>query len=363
MPQIDISKYPLGRNRRSSFDGDDEIDTIDGEAIDVTDQCRARGNGDEDDDSPSTLPIRYGYGVDNHNKAGQAEEDKTPRLPFGPLRHLNPDKIESKSQLMEQLIQMLPLNDFDMPIYVYRPDLLDDQQIRSLLQADANTREVVDIQSAQEALNAAILHLEYPEGFPILPDGSPFWAQLTWEPQDAYDAFIEYIELGGARQIHKLHSYPIEQVREWFHLYYWNHRVQCFDLYRIANHQRTRLQRMLVVEEDHYQTASKVMAKLKGFIENIQFDETNLTPEKAVGVLEKLVKIQRLSVGLPAQGGTSLDEQVRQPQQTTVILQNVTESSRTQEKPKSDGVDVLMEDPDSIELVQQLVIKLQGKTS
>jgi hypothetical protein len=64
-------------------------------------------------------------------------------------------------------------------------------------------------------LQAAYVPLNYDEGYPIQPDGKPFWTRLPCEPADAYVGFQAYIEQGttGRRQLFTLSRNPAVQQR------------------------------------------------------------------------------------------------------------------------------------------------------
>lgn len=59
-----------------------------------------------------------------------------------------------------------------------------------------------------QALQKAYVPLNYDEGYPMTPEGQPFWQKLPCEPIDAYLAFQGYLEQGtsGGRQLFVLSS-------------------------------------------------------------------------------------------------------------------------------------------------------------
>lgn len=303
----------------------------------------------------------------------------SPRAPlFGPLRSLDPYRLNSHWQLIEQLTGSLPLNEYDLPVFIYRADMLDYVQIANTLLA-ASTGTTADpqiatttsfgpaqhpadsMQDIQASLEAATLPLTYDEGYPVLPSGVPFWSQMEFESVEAYKAFISYLELGGVRQISNLISYEIDEVREYFHTYYWSFRVKAFDLYRVAHHQKVKLQRMLSTEDNHFKMAEKLITKVQTYLEGMILDDENISPEKAINMLEKLVKIQRISAGLPANGESKeTDGSRRTVAPVNVIMQQISAGAGTGARKVDSDVDLLLEDPDAVDLAQELIIKMQN---
>ena len=307
-----------------------------------------------------TVPTHIGELIPSNSRMPQA------------LRGANIASINSTWQLVAQLTANIPLNEYNLPIYVYRPDMLDYGQIVRTLQSTPTTtgpaRSAVaeaylpaakmDVLELEAHIDAAMLHLGYAEGFPTMPTGTPFWQQLDFEPRECYDMFIAYLELGGARQLSSMIGYPLELLQECFNLYYWSYRVKAFDLYRVAHHQKKKLQRMLKTEEDHFEVAERMLGKLRTYLDAAIIDEESVTPEKAVNMLEKLVKIQRISVGLPANGESKENNAPRSMTPVNVIMQQIA-AGNGQTRNEVPTVDLLMEDPDAVDLAQELIIKMQ----
>lgn len=366
MPQIDLDEFKIRRHKDSGEASPNKGSTqLELEAIDITprpNQIRTR-DADPADERPDVLTEQV-------------------RLPYGPLRQLNPAELSLKWQLMEQLAKSLPLNEFDLPIYVYRPDMLDHNALRSLLQAvhtsssDESTStegsttptihshpqmRAAEISYAQSMLDSATVPLTYYEGFPVAPNGLPFWEKLPYEPKQSYDAFIYYLEMGGARQIHLLSAYDLGDLKDWFHSYMWAFRVRAFDLFRLANAQKIRLHRMLATEDSHFLMAEKLIKKVNQHLDtgtNFEDKIAELDLDKIVAVLDKLVKVQRISVGLAAQGGIDPEMKPRKDPSVQITMQQITNDG-SQRKADSSDFDLLQDDPDSIELAQELIIKTQ----
>ena len=288
---------------------------------------------------------------------------KQVRIPFGPLRKLAPKDLHSRRDLMEQLNESLPLNESELPTHVYRADMLDFNDFRRLADINLPTEEITRVQST---LDAAAIRLKYHEGYPATPKGEPFWYQLDFEPKDAFGAFLTYQQQGGARSLHEMQGqYDLDTLLDWFHLYYWSLRVQAFDMFKVVRHQKMRLLRALNIEDDHFLLAEKLMTQMKTYFGDAEkFKLGELPPDKAIIMLEKLVKIQRISAGLGEKGGLNEDIMPPKVQSAELIMRQVaTPRSASGEDQDSEEFDVLVESPDNIELAQELIIRLnQPKT-
>lgn len=358
MPQVNLDDFNLRPHKPTP-----ELEL---EAVDITprsNQIRSRETDPIEEDSltPTEEPVR---------------------LPYGPLRNLNPSFLSFKWQLIEQLTKGLPLNEFDLPLFVYRPDMLDHNSLRETLRAVHNTSSAgltdatgsttttihihpigraSDVTQAQSMLDSATIPLTYYEGFPVTPSGLPFWEKLTYEPKEAYNAFIDYLEMGGARQLYLLVAYDLGELKDWFHSFYWGYRVRSFDLFKLANAQKIKLQRMLQTEDSHFMMAEKLIKGVMNHLNtdnNLQSKIEELDLDKLVAVLDKLVKVQRISVGLAANGGNDPDMKPRRDPSVSIVMQQITNDG-SQRKADADDFDLLQDDPESIELAQELIIKTQ----
>lgn len=293
-------------------------------------------------------------------------------------------KTNSRWQLIRQLAQKIPRNEFDMPVFIYRPDLLDvDRIVRGIaaFYSQAHNSGTTHgptpttitgpiehgpqnpgMEDIQAELNAARYMLDYSQGFPTAPDGTPFWRKLSFETIDAYNAFVDYLDIGGARKLSDLIAYPQSLVHEWFHIHYWAERVRAFDQYRIVNHQKMQIQRMLQTEDSHYHMSKRYLDKLAVFLDKAEFNDDNLSLDKAIGMMEKLVKIQRISVGLTANGEKFDQDAIRRDPSVQVVMQQITNEGgggKTRDEVEiGRKFDQLMSDPAALEKAQELIIQM-----
>jgi len=296
-----------------------------------------------------------------------------------PLKRLNAQGVDCTWKLIDRLEQTIPQNEFALPIYYYRADMLNTPYIIDIIASiqptpillDDNSttttsfvpvkREPEDIRNLVNHVDAALTPLYYIDGIPTQETGRYFWECLPHEPQRCHDAFLKFLEIPGIRKFSDVMGYNPLDLREWYYVYYWAIRAKAFDLYKVAHHQRMRLQRMLSIEDNHFKIAAGLLAKLENYLGDVVLDEDNITPEKAVNIMEKLVKIQRISVGLPANGESkeSLNTQQRELVPTNVVMQQITQNNIQTNITSGEEIDILLEQPEAVEAAQDLIIKMQ----
>lgn len=338
--------------------------TIDGEARDITNQPDI---DDETLDLASEPEFQTETAEDRFEAGASRLDNLITTMLAGSARALAGKEIHTKVDVLKYLTAALHLNEFGLPDYVYRADLLDAREISELLApTTANTlsppsAETSGIQAVNAQIENAKVPLQYYEGYPALESGMAFWQQLDWEPREAYDAFVFYLELDGVRRLNSLIAYPMGDLQTWFHTYYWDMRVKAFDLYRVADAQRTKLRRMVSTEDKHFRLATKLFDSLALAVDDPDFADklTKMEPDKLIKVLDSVVKIQRISAGLPAQGGT-IPENKPAAQTTTVnIMQQITQGDVVHTE--AEQVDVLSENPDMLDKMQDMLLEVQQK--
>lgn len=350
---------------------------------------------------PSTVPVKQSTKASRvtNETLADAEIRAVAQLPFGPIRHIDPATIRSRADLVGQLAKRLPLNEYSLPQYLYRPDMLDTDTVIEVLQEyyqakrregtiayDDTTTTMLSfppekaavrpagmsdeqlnerIADVVEILTAAQLPVYYDEGFPALGNGQAIWQQFDFEPADAYNAFVLYIGQEGVRQTSKIEGYDPSLLRDYFNMYFWPIRARALEYFRTVSHQKSKIGRMMTSEEKHYRFAEKIMAKVVKYLEDVDFNDNNITPDKAVAMFEKLVKVQRISVGLPANGESKENTGVRSVQPVNVIMQQVTRTSAEQVGDDVSDIveaeEILMQDAETVELAQQLIVNMQDQ--
>jgi len=283
------------------------------------------------------------------------------------LASTTPDRLST----FREISLKIPRNDFGLPEYMYRPDLIP---------ADLFHREPVEQASI---LGAAAVEINYYEGYPAFDNGASIWSQLEFEADSAFLLFKEYLTLGdtrGARRLEDLaesskipQGNDLRQLRDFHTYYYWSARSRAYDLFMVAAHRKLREKRVLSIQDKHFLEAETLLARVLNYFQKT--DENGdlvfmneLKPRDAMDMLDKLVKIQRISVGLPAHGLSSVDENgTAKNAETEVILRQIAQQSDDPNRKSSHGgaaeLEVLLNDPDTAILAQELIIRIGGVKS
>lgn len=280
------------------------------------------------------------------------EEDIEERIPFV-LRNVSFERFTSQGQLIDAINKHVPQNEYHMPLFIYRPDFLIFDVIKGLM-LDQNITNRWRAEQLEGILTNSIMHLKYAEGFPTDDNGRPIWERWEFETPDDHKMFMSYLEMGGSRAIHKMVAWPIEQVLETSRVNYWGLRVEAFDIYRVAHHERIKLHRALDVEDSHFNVAQSTIAKLSDYLKSITAEDLKeLGLKGAVDAFEKLAKIQRLSVGLKDRDS---GEMLKTPSMTK-IMQKLLRDEPVVER-RAEEVD-LLKDSRMLDMAQELIIQVQ----
>lgn len=218
----------------------------------------------------------------------------------------------SRGEIVYRLSERIPQNEFGLPIFFLRSDLL------------AGTY------FSESDLDVATVGLFYYEGFPTLESGRVFWGQLPHEPQGAFEAFKAFLDQAhehGIRQLDLLTttlSEPLEVLANWAKEFYWSARARAYDLFIVAAEAKKRQSRIRQMENKHYNQANTLFDKLlERFAgENADWIE-ELNAKEAIEVLETLVKIQRISVGLTGQHASSTARGIDPGESTESVIRKL----------------------------------------
>lgn len=280
----------------------------------------------------------------------------------------------SKADVFKQLNSTLSHNDFGIPDFIYRADLI--------------SNDLYDLPYVQrnDILEGAIIPISWEHGYPSTPFHTPIWEQLPAEPLDAYNAFIQYLELPQSSESNNpIRMLPlmaqalgvsIQDLSDYSHMYYWKVRFRAYDLFLIACHQKQREQRIMTIEGKHYTMADKLLGQVDTLVnKKLQHTLSQLNdPDSAedayadlklkdlVDAIAKLTQIQRISVGLPANGNDSSNPNFGvggRFQSSDDAVKEIAAHSTPQRKAdtRSTQMNHLLANPDDLMAAQELIIR------
>ncbi len=103
------------------------------------------------------------------------------------------------------------------------------------------------------------------------------------------------------------------ELREWFLMYHWGLRAQAHDLFFLQSTQSRRQRLGLALDDNTYVKSTTLMKKLMGYMDGDDImvpgsknDDgiarfwAEMTPKTAIDMMEKLQRMQRVALGLPA---------------------------------------------------------------
>lgn len=252
----------------------------------------------------------------------------------------------SRWQMIRELTRQIPLDEYNLPQYLYRSDVL----APSLL---------TNPKTAQDLLNSAIIHITWDQGFPTVHQEDPLWARLPFEPENAFNAFLMYAAQSGIRQLNQITHESRDLLLEWYHLYYWAPRAKALDMFRAAHHYRLREKRILDLEDNHWIEGEKIMKRLQNAIANKTADQlAEMDIDKLISSMEKVAKIQRSAVGLATNGG---ERDAPKATSVEVAIKQASEDG-TQRRIEDDTLDpALFSDPETLAHAQDLIIKVTNR--
>jgi hypothetical protein len=306
-----------------------------------------------------------------------AKQELQINLPL-PLRKFDVEKVESRQELFAKLLPTIPLNEYHLPKYVYRPDVLDHRSLQQAVRAErsaalltnglpqAATQTAVAPESeivvtAQELLDSAITPLEYYHGYPTFQDGTAFWEKFACETTESYSAFTLYLEQVGARSldsIAKQTGWPKGALTEWYHLHFWAFRARAWDMFQAAHADRVRIQRIMRSNDTHFLEGERLFNALSDALKTKTAEDFgNMEIPDLIANLEKVQRIQRTALGI-AQTKDGL-----QPQAVNVEVQMrkiAAQNGEQQQSSEEDDMALLLQDADTLNAAQELIVKVSG---
>jgi hypothetical protein len=261
----------------------------------------------------------------------------------------------SRGEKVSQLARMIQTNDYGLPLYYIRSDLVDWTRIDSYGHISYD-----EIEQAGEIL-------DYEQGYPCLRKGSPFWTQLPHEPHQSYILFQEFLALDeheGIRLLDTLakqQQVPLENIREISLEYFWSARARSYDLFIVAAEAKKRETRTRKTENSHFSTAAGILDEIINRINTEPALIKDMSGPDLFDLFEKMVKIQRLSLGLTGSNASTNQQLPMNPGGTVeMILRTLTKDNGLSEQAGENiqqRLAALMGDEETALRAQELVIR------
>lgn len=261
----------------------------------------------------------------------------------------------TRGEIIRHLSHQIPRNDYGLPLFYIRSDMVDWTQIEAYGHVD------------QSSLDSSVEALSYDDGYPTLKSGSPFWTQMAHEPHQAYVLFQRFLELAedeGIRLLDTLSTQeatPLENLRELALEYYWSARSKAYDLFIVAAEAKKREARTRKMENNHYDVAGGVLDKIIGRINDEPELISKMDAKDLLDTFEMMVKVQRLSLGLTGQAASSTQQLPMNPGASVeVIMRSLTKNAGLSEDAQigmHERLALLMGDSDTAMKAQELVIR------
>lgn len=258
-------------------------------------------------------------------------------------------------EAIQHLSNTIPTNEYGLPLYYIRSDMVDWTSIDSYGYLDYDQLEV-----ACEAL-------QYTDGFPTLRSGSPFWSPLAHEPYDAHILFKQFLaldEITGIRLLDDLstqENVPLDHVRELSLEYFWSARARSYDLFIVAAEAKRREVRTRKTEDSHFTLAGGILEKVVNRINNNPDLIEKMDAKDLFDLFEQMVKVQRLSLGLTgAQASTNNNMPMNPGSSVEFILRRLTKDvglSGDAQGNIQERLKLLMSDEGTAMMAQELVIR------
>lgn len=283
-------------------------------------------------------------------------------------------EVVRKGDVFKRINAGLALNDYQLPTHIYRSDVIP----ADLFQYSPADRSGI--------LEAAALEISFNHGYPAIQEHTPMWDRLPGEPSKAFDCFLIFLELPESTNsnnpirflplIAQTTQTPIDQLVEWCEVFYWHWRSRAYDLFMVACHRKQRELRIMSIEGHHFRTSEKLLKQvtdLAGAALEAQINHAAEDPEylldgvkvkDLIDAATKLVAIQRISVGLPSAGPAQVDIKYTGPRNADVneTLKSIAKESVSEgtQQRKSQDVDTLLQNPQDLNAIQELMIRLSS---
>jgi hypothetical protein len=275
-------------------------------------------------------------------------------------------KTMTRAELIFALQNNIPRNEYNLPRYLYRTDLLDPGifHLTEQEQQEIDNGENDKYQIMQASLDAAVLELTYQEGFPAFrATGAAIWSKLDFESPEDHDLFESYRSLPGARQLELLPAQHKKRTIVLFHTNYWAVRTLASDAFASVHMRRMREQRILKTDDAHFLMSERLITKLKDVESGVNWDVLKENPQEFVQTLERVAKLQRQSLGLVSANGSGgkAPEGVESVQSAMRRSLEQPVQSEATSAPEAADILKLLGDDKLAGMAQEVILRVQRK--
>jgi len=226
------------------------------------------------------------------------------------------------ARLVSHLQKQIAKNGEDEPVaYIDPITLQSDDALQNLTQQCIETRPE---DHTPHDYPEAIVPLQYYDGYPASPDGTPFWERLDCEPHAYFQLFKAYREDTHLNQLKNKHTTnkhvsarslkrvsdrtdtELSVVQTLVRLYHWHERSKAYDKYQKEQLDARRAAEIEYMQDTHRAAAQKIFDKAMKWLED---HAEELGPKTALEWLQTAIELERLSLGLPKDKPQSLADQ------------------------------------------------------
>jgi hypothetical protein len=244
-------------------------------------------------------------------------------------------KLKILAQLsnnIKQLQKNMPKNDNNMPF-----SYIDPQVILEFITKFPND------EIPERILQEATINIDYLEEVPIV-NGLPFWERLDCEPLDYYKLFKLYRDqkkTDSTRSFENLKKQTGIQ-ESYLHaiagIYHWTQRTQTYDYYRKSQIEKAKQREIKELESNHLKAAKKIFDYCVDYFEKLATTNeiAKMPPSQIIDWWEKAAKLGRLSLGMPSDKPTNIENQSNK----VIIEKQLNFSNNTQNNPNQKNLTI-----------------------
>lgn len=283
---------------------------------------------------------------------------------------VNIDRQISREEVFEQISQSIPCNEFGLPKFFYRCDLIPQDLY------------ILDEDEQQELLQSSKIEISYQEGFPTFKlSGNPLWHLMDNEVEEdhvLFKGYLDQLQTRGYRQLQLLTKDPgvgcpnIDQIKELYTNYYWAVRVKAHDLFIAAAHRRMRDVRIMSCENYTMQRTAQILETLDENF-NAMFDKDKMIavqPQDAIKMYKDVLSIQQKMLGIGSSGSgngkkdpdatpnASMEVTLRQVARESGAILEQDQANNNGETESGNIIRLLTSDPGTAGMTQELIVRL-----